>query len=320
MRVSRYILILGQAKRCLSLFSLLFVNCLLFAQSFIAGRILNIDNNEPVGYASIDIMGQRWMGTFADSNGNFKIRTQPNWAASEQLVRISCVGFYDSTFTIPTNVNVNQLSFFLRPFTEKLPEVLVSHKSFKIPRQIGVGPWIKNISFMDMLWGSSIQRSGIGIASGPMRGKVILDSITFHIPSNIMLPKLIILEIYEPDAFPERKIWHFNFPLGKPIHRDVIAYHPNQSGWQTVSLTKQRLVTKGKANGIVVVAYSNYDEVIQKGNPDLFISWAKLKGKIDFSSILIFDADRKVTLLDRHTDRMLHNAYPAMGMYLRDVE
>lgn len=307
-------------RKSFLLISLLLVSSFLFSQSYIRGKVINVIDNEPVGYASIDVMGKRWLGTFADSTGSFRLQIFPDWAATEQVIRISCVGFYDTTFTIPSNVNYSQLSFFLRPFVEILPDVFISHKSFRFPREIGVGPWLKNITFMDILWGSSIQRSGIGIATGPVRGRMILDSIIFHIPAGINLPKLIIIEVYEPDAFPDKKIWHFNFPLGKPIHKEVIAYHPNKAGWQTVSLTKQKVVTMGKANGIVVVAYSNYDDAIQQGNPDLFISWAKLKGKIDFSSILIFDADRKVTLLDRHMDRMLHNAYPAMGLYVRSAD
>ncbi len=61
------------------------------------GRILSADDKSPVPYASLVIDGTGW-GTASDPEGNFLLHLSDT--SSNQVIRITCIGFQTSQFTV----------------------------------------------------------------------------------------------------------------------------------------------------------------------------------------------------------------------------
>jgi hypothetical protein len=290
-------------------------------QILVSGRVMNMDNGEAVSYASIDLLGNRWVGTFADSDGNFTLPIPSDWLQTMQTLRISSVGFYDTIYILSANNSRSPINIVLQAFFEELPEVTVSSNLFTKAGLTGVNPTLKGFKWLDELRSFGGRgKSAVGIMATNLPGKVILDSVVLHLPDNVPLPNTIMIEVFEPKRLPKEGVVNVGFPLGKTLHQKTIFFQPKTHGWQSISLKDYRISTSDNPLALMVIAYVRYSNSEMHQQAISYLSWVKGEGNQSFTGIWLHDTDQKVNILNRKWDRIFANNFPAMAIFFRSEE
>ncbi len=297
------------------------------AQHTLSGRIFNHSGTIHIGYASIDVLGNRWVGTYADSLGNFQLHLPSDWQKNILTIKVSCTGYRDTTLTIERSKTATNMIVRLREFYEELPQVNVSLNFFTQKNIAGLSRLTKNAKIIEELKGSGAkqgQRSGIGMLITGVQTRVILDSVTLHIPENVPLPETLIFEVYEPKKIPVEGLVQVGFPLGRPLHKKIIYFSPKVAGWHTISLKPYSLISSQKPQALIIVVYARYTTPeLQHSAGNTYISWAKTKDVHNFKNIWISNTEAEVVLL---TNKFLSNSIIkknevlAMGLYYRSFQ
>jgi len=297
------------------------------AQNTLTGRIFDHSGTMPVGYASIDVFGNLWVGTYADSLGNFQLLLPLEWPKDILKIKVSCAGYSDTTFTIEKSKAETNVIVRLREFYDELPQVNVTLNFFTQKNIAGLGRLSKQFKIIDEHKGFGAkhgQRSGIGMLITDLQTRVILDSVTLHIPENVPLPETLIFEVYEPKKIPVEGIVQVGFPLGRPLQKKLIFYNPKFADWHTISLKPYSIISGQIPQALIIVVYARYstsDLQNSAGNP--FISWAKTKDVNNYKNIWIRNTETELVLL---TSKFLNNSIIkknevlAMGLYYRSFQ
>ncbi len=109
---------------------LFFIAISLQAQS-IKGRIIDLETQKPVQFASVGIL-HREAGTVTDEQGNFTLNTQKS--KPTDTVKISMLGYENAQFTVQQfekNLQQKNGTFALKPQVRKLQEVVIKPKKTK---------------------------------------------------------------------------------------------------------------------------------------------------------------------------------------------
>lgn len=289
-----------------------------FAQLTVSGRITGKSNRQGVGYASIDMIGQQWVGTFADSSGYFELVIPSGLQQGLQRFKISSVGYIDTVITInifslPKSINISIQEYF-----KELEEIIFTANTSSRHGSIGILPTNQKFSISDEQKGfSSREKSGLGIYFPKNEGIMKLDSLTLHIPSSSLLPKALIIEVFAPLREPKSKVVNESFPIGRALNKKTILYVPTQLEWNTISLKNYGITVPKYAKGILLVVYAQYTKTPTGPVHPFYISWFRGKGKQQFTGAWLHGTNNSLVLLNTEWDREFRNIYPAIGLYYR---
>ncbi len=112
-----------------SLILFLLINTIGFSQTTISGKLVNRIGNNPVEFANIWLVGEN-IGATSDPAGVFKLEIDS--IKTNNVIKISAIGFYDTSFIATTLIN-NKSLIKLKEKKYTLSEVIVKpgHKTKK---------------------------------------------------------------------------------------------------------------------------------------------------------------------------------------------
>lgn len=131
-------------------FLIIIYSQLLYGQSVISGKVYDISNSNPIGYATVYINGTT-MGTITNLNGSFQIDPK---VFPCQLV-VSCIGYNTKVINIE-NTDVSNLNIYIKPKTTSIDEVVVKGNDLRMQNLmkfkyyfLGVDKWGENAKIIN---------------------------------------------------------------------------------------------------------------------------------------------------------------------------
>jgi len=133
---------MNRAVVCLPLFLILFVTVVCYAQNdkVITGRIVDVNTNDPVPYATIRVKNKT-IGVVANAEGDFNI---PLWLESVgDTILVSCIGYTTTPFAFKQLSRETITILHVKPAVTQLAEVVIRSKTRKLrqkgdPSAIGI--------------------------------------------------------------------------------------------------------------------------------------------------------------------------------------
>lgn len=135
--------------------SILFTSLISYSQDkIISGKVLNLENNEPLPYVNIGIKNKT-VGTVSNNNGSFKFLLNDKITLND-TVTFSYIGFKTEKFLI-SELNKIKEPIFLQLENTELDEVLVSSKKVKLKSK-KFGRTSKGLGFMQAVFYTSYEK------------------------------------------------------------------------------------------------------------------------------------------------------------------
>ena len=119
--------------RFLIILFLLSGNLTIFGQQ-ILGTVFDMNNDVPVKYVSIGIVGKN-IGTVSDHNGKYTLKIEPEY--HNDTLRFSSIGYYSYSVKVSDFINLNNGNVSLENRTYELTELVVRPNRFK-KRTLGI--------------------------------------------------------------------------------------------------------------------------------------------------------------------------------------
>jgi predicted dienelactone hydrolase len=222
------------------------------------GVVKDGQTGNPLQYVNIGIPRKN-MGTVSAQNGSFRL---PIGAGNRgDSIRVSMVGYRDTTYSIALERGQGEKVFFLQPNITKLKEAVITAQ-LRPAKTIGNTTTSKSMSF-----GFPLKFLGSEIGSRMQLGKknVLLKSFHFTVAENRLDTAVFRLNIYRIlNGLPAENI----------LPENILVGVGTQTGTYSIDLSNYRLLMQGE----VFVSLEWVQGSSGRKNGAIFLSAALLRG------------------------------------------
>lgn len=222
--MSRFLIIQQSMKLLFSIF------CLFTFLPLFAGKVINSQTREPIGYVNIGILGFNH-GTVSDFHGNFTLK--PNEMSPDAVVKLSCIGY--EPLELPYHQFIGMDIIELKEVAYPLREKIVLPSTF-VKKVLGVKATSKAIQ-------AGFENNALGHEMGIMmsiRKRALINSISFNVAGCTFDTVFYRVNIYEVRSKSRKDFFNV---LQEPVYLTI----PKEKLQSTVvlDLSQYQIITTG---------------------------------------------------------------------------